>query len=148
MNEQPEIGGDDRFFLSADVDDDALDSVLAEMIPAEPLSRNSEEEPLAEIFAELTGDADWAASFSRDLAQLDNGGSTGLLSRDEYRLLLRSLAAANGAKGFSLDELYGVLCWANNVRIGQSLLDMTLDGKMLVTLDNGAPSFMPADSPA
>jgi hypothetical protein len=130
----------DRYFLSPEVSDDELDQVLGGFFPEEACFRGEETGPDAELFAQLTGDPEWAAGFSRDLAQLDSGGR-GVLQPEETRALLRSLAAANGHRGFSIGEFFGVLSWANQTRVSEQVLQLVLDGQLVVGFANGEAVF-------
>lgn len=135
------------FRLSPDVTDDDLDRILgAAGADTPPVFRGSETEPTAEMLGEMTGDPEWAAEFSREMAQLDTGGR-GLLELEEERALLRSVAEINGDRGFTLEELHAVRVWANRVRIGQALLDSVLEGDLVVGWDEiaGDVVFRPAD---
>jgi len=138
---------DDRFFLSPEVEDDDLDAALAALYErGEPTPRPAESATAVDAFAALVGDPAWAASFGRELAALDHDRKN-LLDPEEYRTLIRSLAALNGELGFSVAELDVVLSWANGVRVGQGLLDLVLEGTLRVGCEDGEVVFVvaPAD---
>lgn len=137
---------DGVFFLRPGISDDELDSVLEAMAGDGPRFRNEETGPTAQMLGEMTGDPEWAASFSDQLAQLDHGGR-GMLEPEEERILLRSVAAINGDRGFTLEELHAVRVWANGVKISQLLFEMVVDGQLHVGWDPAARGavFVPAD---
>jgi len=56
-----------------------------------------------------------------------------ILSEDEVETLILSLASARGIEGFEEEEAFKLVKWAENIRIGEALLDLTLKG--LTTAD-------------
>lgn len=65
----------------------------------------------------------------------------GILTDDEMQTLLLSLGLSRDMEGFTEDEGYELIRWAENARIANTLLEMALDGSCLVNWKEGEPTF-------
>lgn len=117
-----------RLWISEETSDDDIDQALAAS-HQDPVIRDDETAPIAEMLADLTGDPAWASSYSAELSQLDWGGQ-GLLEVEEKRQLLRSLSRFYGEEGFTFEQVINLMQWANKTRAMNDLLELVLAGEL------------------
>lgn len=65
----------------------------------------------------------------------------GLVSKEDRKALILSLAKARGAGGFTTDEAEQVIAWAHSVKAGELLLELVLENRALVNIRNGEICF-------
>ena len=70
-----------------------------------------------------------------------------ILTEEESEYLILSLAMSRGDEGFTDEEVRGVLEWATNVRVNESLLHLVLEGLTTIgwSEETNEPTFTATD---
>lgn len=77
--------------------------------------------------------------FLKEMSDADVSES--ILTESERQRIISSLAIRRGVKGFTEDEAFNLLQWAQKVRIDESLLNLLLQELVDVDWVNDEPTF-------
>lgn len=89
---------------------------------------------------------DLFSKISATLLDEKDSNEFAILSREECEILIMSLAISRGEEGFTEEEAAQVIKWAQEQRIGYSLLELTLKGLTNINLTgDNEPTFSLTD---
>lgn len=80
-------------------------------------------------------------SLRRSLNTANDDDQDGVFTSEEIQALIISLAKSRGERGFTEEECFEWIKWAQSQRIGSSIVDLVIKGYVDVHWEGSEPTF-------